>query len=762
MHDHSVRLQKIKAVIFAALFLCAFFVLVSGAHAAEYEQLESPMLYSPVPEYLPRNSFEYFIASYPIEMFVLLLLIAIITISAIILLYNRRKRIVERQRAIEAARFGAVVRKSLDEIYEVVMPDDEISRLRFDNSFLVRDKIRMQYTEYVQWVSANVIHPDDSQDYLENFIKPESLAEYILDTQNTFRREYRRKNDNGKYEYHSYSVQLAYYADSHQFRLMIFLQNIQTAKDSEQRTRQALIDAMTAAQKANEAKTSFLSRMSHEIRTPMNAITGYVTIARSSMNDAAKLENCIDKIEITSRHLHNIVNDVLDMSAIESGKITLTTTDFDPHQLLSSIWSEYQMQAQLNDIEFNVSIGDDLPDALMGDPTRVRQILSNLLSNSMKFTPAGKSVSLSATIMAYTRGKANLRFIVADTGMGMSDEFMQNIFMPFEQDKATSSIISGGTGLGLSIVKSLTTMMDGAISVSSKRGEGSTFTIDIPFDIAHSASNDENELTLGSRMLVIDGDKDTCEYIALVVERLGMKCDIAVSGAQGEKMAIEAAASNAPYSLCMMEWRLADMDGAELTRRLRCSAASNIVIDVISSVQAIKIQDEAIAAGVDHVVEKPLFQSTIFDIITNMHGRAPVRRSVEKKEYDFTGKRVLLAEDNPYNLETMTELLKMKHLEVDIAENGQLAVDRFSAAPQDYYDAILMDVQMPVMDGYAATRAIRTSEHAQARSIPIIAMTANAFAEDVSASLSSGMNGHLSKPIETGELFNTLRGIGRK
>lgn len=527
-----------------------------------------------------------------------------------------------------------------------------------------------------------------------------------------------------------------------------------------QKKNSLLSDAVAQAEHANSAKGQFLSRMSHEIRTPMNAIVGLTAIARQHKNEPEKIEEYLGKIDTSSKVLLNIINDVLDMSAIEGGKLKIANERFDMKQVLTGISTIYYPQCQAKGIAFEMKT-DIENEALIGDSLRVNQIMLNLVSNAYKFTPSGGSITICVKETARKDNTAFLRFTVSDTGCGMSKEMQERLFRPFEQESAGTAKMHGGSGLGLSIAKNLVDIMHGAIKAESEKDVGTTFTVDLPFGIA--PQSDENSAALSSlRVLTVDDDPAAREYTAIVLRRLGVAFDIVASGEEALVMLDKANEENNPYNICLVDWRMNGMDGVELTRRIKGSENGKTLVVIVSAYDLNEVEDRARDAGADHFVSKPLFQSTLYDVLMQLTNGGIQAKEQAPESYDFTGHRVLLAEDMELNAEIATELLNMVNLKVERAENGQRALEMFSACEPGYYDLILMDVQMPVMDGYEASRAIRGLSRADAASIPIFAMTANAFTEDVAAAISAGMNGHIAKPIDTNALYATINKVIRQ
>lgn len=515
-------------------------------------------------------------------------------------------------------------------------------------------------------------------------------------------------------------------------------------------------EAVHQAERANDAKSRFLSRMSHEIRTPMNAIVGITQIAVRHISEPDKITEYLEKIEASSKVLLNIINDVLDMSAIESERMRIAHDEFDLKSVLNGVSSIYYPQCKQKGVSFDLSANID-DEILVGDALRVNQILFNLISNAFKFTKPGGSICITVDQTNHTGERVYLRFTVTDTGIGMSKDMQERLFKPFEQEDAVVAQKYGGSGLGLAITKNLIELMHGAIRVESEKDKGTTFTVDLPFDIAPRQAGAQSSVDLKNMTaLIVDDDAHAREYTAIILERLGISYEVAVSGEAALELMQQACRTGKGYDVCFIDWRMPGVSGIEVTRQIRQLYKKDTVIIIVSAYDLSEVQDEAKAAGADMFISKPLFQSTVFNVLMQLSGGNCTKQTAKAEEYDFTGHRLLLAEDNDLNAEIATELLNLVHMEVDRAADGQEALDKFVSSAPGTYDAILMDVQMPVMDGYAAANAIRNAAHPQAASIPIYAMTANAFTEDVTAALSAGMNGHIAKPIDTEILYSTL------
>ena len=528
---------------------------------------------------------------------------------------------------------------------------------------------------------------------------------------------------------------------------------------------QVLSDALTAAEEASKAKTAFLSNMSHEIRTPMNAIIGLDNIALNDPDTPPKTREYLKKIGDSAEHLLGLINDILDMSRIESGRMTLRNEEFSFPKLLEAINTMFSGQCQDKGLEYQCRINSEVDDYYIGDNMKIRQILINILGNAVKFTPAGGHVELQVERKAQYDGKSTICFTVSDTGIGISEDFLPHIFDTFTQEDSSTTNQYGSSGLGLAITKSIVEMMNGNIDVQSRKGEGSTFTVSITLTDSprKEEGEDEEEIHPGDMsVLIVDDDPIACEHAALVLEKAGIASEIASSGQQAIEMVTLRHARMEPYNLILVDWKMPDMDGVETTRRIRAITGKESAIIILTAYRWDEILDEATDAGVDSFLPKPLFAAAVLDEFKLARKRKNISTMETGPKTDLSGRRILLAEDVRVNAEIMLMVLQMRQMEADLVENGKLAVEQFASHPEGYYDAILMDMRMPEMDGLEATCTIRAMDRADAKTIPIVALTANAFDEDVQRSLQAGLNAHLSKPVQPEVLFETLESLIRK
>ena len=520
---------------------------------------------------------------------------------------------------------------------------------------------------------------------------------------------------------------------------------------------QALSDALAVAEQASQAKTAFLSNMSHEIRTPMNAIIGLDNIALSDPDISPKSKEALEKIGASAHHLLNIINDILDMSRIESGRMIIRKEEFSFPRMMEQVNTIISGQCRDKGLDYECRIIGKLDDYYIGDDMKLRQVLINILGNAVKFTPTGGSIRFIVENTARFEGNSTLRFIISDTGIGMSKEFLPKLFESFSQEDSSSTSKYGSTGLGMSITKNLVEMMNGSIEVESEKGKGTTFIVSVTLQGSERRRFHSHADELQPRdmcVLVIDDDPVACEHAKLVMGQVGISCESALSGAEGVKMVKLRHARREPYNLILVDWKMPEMDGVETTRQIRSIVGYDAAIIILTSYNWYEIVEEAKKAGVDSFVPKPLFAATVMDEFRNAFKKKC--EGMHAAKTDLRGCRILVAEDIAINAEIMVMMLGMREIKADVANNGKVAVDMFATHEVGCYDAILMDMRMPEMDGLEATRKIRAMNRRDAKTIPIIALTANAFDEDVQRSLQAGLNAHLSKPVEPDALFATL------
>ena len=592
------------------------------------------------------------------------------------------------------------------------------------------------------------LHPEDRDRALE------AIAKHLADKtgKTPYDVEYRLMKKNGEFSYFRACGEAIRDDDGNAIFVAGAVIDITETKnillDSERKRIEA--DA------ASKAKSSFLSTMSHEIRTPMNAIIGMTTIGKLSQ-DIDKKDNAFKKIDGASKHLLGIINDILDMSKIEADKFELSPVSFEFEKMLQRVADVINIRVEERRQKFYVNIGKDIPPTLIGDDQRLSQVIANLLSNAVKFTPEEGSIRLDSQLVSEKDGMCRLQISVADTGIGITDEQKSRLFQSFEQAEAGTARKFGGTGLGLSISKRIVQLMGGDIRVDSEPGKGSTFTFNV---LLKRGVNEKKRLLdkdvnwKNIRIFVVDDEPEIREFFMAVCENQGITCTVSASGEE----AVKILEKENDYNIYFIDWHLPGMNGGELARLIQAKETQKAIITLFSSADWSAIEDEAHSAGVEKFISKPLFPSVIIDTINEFIGveSRVEQEDISKYTNDFTGYTILLAEDVDINREIVQAVLEPTHLTIDCAENGIKALDMFAAEPEKY-DMIFMDIQMPVMDGYESTRKIRALDVPNAKTIPIIAMTANVFREDVEKCLDAGMNGHVGKPIDFNEVFSQLQ-----
>lgn len=660
----------------------------------------------------------------------------------------------------EENRFRAILRETCEYIIET---DVETKSYTLHLPTLINRYPLADCSDYGSLIarySERYVAPEDREAFLRAVSLPEALSRMRREGGSCSIKY--TVNTNGSPAYKTWNMSLYRYDDNREYMLSYILDITklvleQQEKEREaERNRQIIKDALTAAEQASRAKSDFLSRMSHEIRTPMNAVIGMTTIAAASLDNRDKLTDCLGKIGLSSRYLLSLINDILDMSRIESGKVSIINEEFDFRSFVEGISSLIYPQAKNKNIVFDLNIEGVVDERYRGDPLRLNQVLINILSNALKFTPEWRSVHLSIRETRRVRDRAYLQFIVRDTGIGMEKGLLERIFEPFEQGGASISHSYGGSGLGLAISSNLVSLMNGHISVSSTPGVGSEFVVELPLLTVPDNTPKQDVSLEDIRVLVVDDDLVTCEHTTLILNRIGVDAEYVTSGKAAVTRVKSALQRHTCYNIALVDWKMPDMDGVETARSIRRIVGPDTLVIIMSAYDWTEIEARAREAGVDFFISKPIFQSVVQDVLLKATRRRQSAATLPVQKEDFAGRRILLVEDNEINMEIARTLLEFRNASVDGACNGQQAVEMFRSSPPKHYDAVLMDVRMPVMDGIAATQAIRGLNRADAATVPILAMTANAFAEDIEQSRKAGMNEHLAKPIEPETLYARL------
>ncbi|MCD8239014.1 MAG: response regulator [Clostridiales bacterium] len=529
----------------------------------------------------------------------------------------------------------------------------------------------------------------------------------------------------------------------------------------ETKNRKMLEEALEIAKVANEAKSTFLSNMSHDIRAPMSAIVGFAALLEKDTEQPEKVRSYTGKIISSSQHLLGLINDVLDMSKIESGKTTLNIAEFELPELVREVATIVRTQSNAKKQSFDISVKDVVHEHLSGDKLRINQILINILTNAVKYTPVGGEIKLEIIELPQkTKNFSRLRFVVSDNGIGISEEYMKNIFKPFTRETGSMTNKVQGTGLGMAITSNLVELMGGTIHVDSKQGEGSTFTVELEIRInKQDIDEDFWEKHGATHILVVDDDEDTCKGILTAMEGTGVETEYVLDGYSAVSRVKEANNEERDFNFVLIDWKMPGMDGLETAAEIRKILPGDVPIMILSAYDWSEIELKALEMGITGFLPKPFFLTNFKRVVESIREKENGDKTEAEEKNALSGLNVLAAEDNELNSELLYELLTMSGARCEIVENGKEAVLRFESSDEGEFDLILMDVQMPVMNGYEATEIIRKSGHINAKDIIIIAMTANAFAEDVKAALDSGMDAHIAKPIDMDRLEETLSGL---
>ena len=599
--------------------------------------------------------------------------------------------------------------------------------------------------------ALRALHPKDSPDHDKNF-----LAGIQCGEQSEWDADYAHQQTGERRWFHIVAMGSEVAGRTKYILVM-------SDRTADRKINQALSEAVAAAEAASRAKSTFLSNMSHDIRTPMNAIIGFTTLAVSNIDNQERVKDYLTKTLSSSRHLLALINDILDMSRIESGKLQLEETEVNIPEMLHDIKTIVSGQIYAKQLELYMDALDVADEDVYCDRTRLGQILLNLLSNAIKFTPAGGTVSVRIRQLAGTvRDCAQYEFRVRDNGIGMSPEFAQKIFEPFERERTSTVSRIQGTGLGMAITRNIVEMMGGTIKVQTEKNRGTEFIICLPLRVQTGSRREEKIAELaGLKALVVDDDFNTCDSVAKLLTRVGMRAEWTLSGREAVLRARQSIELGDPCRAYIIDWRLPDMNGIEVTRQIR-SLNDDTPIIILTAYDWSDIEAEAKAAGVTAFCSKPMFLSDLRDTLLTAIGHmqtAEEQDILPGKNADFRGRHILLVEDNELNREIAMTILHEYGFLVDIAENGAVAVEKVRTSDPGRYDLVLMDVQMPIMDGYTATQRIRALKDPARAAVPIVAMTANVFEEERKQAFDCGMNGFLSKPIVVEELIDALKGI---
>ncbi len=624
--------------------------------------------------------------------------------------------------------------------------------------FLEAFERKLSFQESMEFYIQEYVCEED-RDMVRQAVSEDKIEQGLLEGKQ-YHVNFRTKGS-GVPEYNQMKIVRAGLAEERR-SIVLGIRSVDKEIRSEMEQRGRLKDALMQANRASKAKSVFLSNMSHDIRTPMNAIVGFTSLAMKHIDNRDRMEEYLKKIMTSGNHLLSLINDVLDMSRIESGKIRLEEKACSLPEILHGICNIVQADVHAKQLELHVDTMDIRNEDIFCDKLRLNQVLLNLLGNAVKYTGAGGAINMRITEKAGApEGYATYEFSIKDNGVGMSAEFVEHIFEPFEREM--NSTVSGiqGTGLGMAITKNIVDMMNGTIEVESELGEGSTFTVSFTFQIREKEKEEQDIPELKNcRALVVDDDFNTCDSVSYMLGQIGLRAEWTLSGKEAVLRTKQASMRKDGYLVYIIDWLLPDMNGIEVTRRVRQMMGDDVPVIVLTAYDWSDIEEEAKEAGVTAFCSKPLFMSELRDCLRTVIGLEEADE-VEQASgtVQFKAGRILLAEDNELNQEIAVEILDSAGFKTEVAENGKIAVEMLEKSSPGYYQLVLMDVQMPVMNGYEAVREIRQLENQKLASVPVIAMTANAFEEDKQEALRNGMDGHIAKPINIEILFNTLNKV---
>ncbi len=647
--------------------------------------------------------------------------------------------------------------------YVIDLDDDSVKVLKLDGYITegLEPCHKEKEYDYQQILNAYIdkrVHPED-REMLRVALNSKTVLD-AFEEDGDYAGHYRIVQDGETHYYQFRYTQISDLGPNGHRLCVAGFQNIDTVAAEEAANRRAMADALAAAEHSNRAKTTFLNNMSHDIRTPMNAIIGFTSLAATHLDNKEQVSSYLQKIQTSSRHLLSLINDVLDMSRIESGKMRIEETETNLGHVMHDLKTIVQTDITAKQLDFFIDTVDIENEQVICDKLRLNQILLNLLSNAVKFTNPGGYVSLRiAQNPGAPQGFADYEFSVKDSGIGMSPEFIDHVFEAFEREHSSTVGGTQGTGLGMAITKNIVDMMGGNIDVESTMGKGTQFRVNLRFKTIDNPEKTEPPKQLyGLRALVVDDSLHTCTSVTKMLTQIGMRADWTTSGKEAVFRASFAAEQNDEYYAYIIDWLMPDMNGIECVRRIRAAIGNEKPIIILTAYDWADIEHEAREAGVTAFCSKPLFMSDLRQLleapfVAAAHEEAtgePVRKP------DFAGKRVLIVEDNALNREITAQVLESVDVKTHLAVNGADAVSEVEKHPAGYFGLVLMDIQMPIMNGYDATRCIRALQDPGKASTPIYAMTANTFEEDKQAALAAGMDGHLAKPIEVPVLIQTL------
>lgn len=650
--------------------------------------------------------------------------------------------------------FDRFILVDLDEDkYEYIIEDEnkKLPGIGFEGS----------YGDILQNIFSKCFKNDEKHTSVDTMLQREKLIEQLDFGKDTFSLEYSEEFDtDNEFRWTNLAVLCVERRRGVPTKVLMASQDETELKKKEVRDQEALREAYQAAENASNAKSDFLSKMSHDIRTPMNAIIGMTALAGSYIDDKDRMLECLKKITSSSKLLLGLINEVLDMSRIESGNIKLVDEDIELSVLLEDVLELVKGDVKNKNLDLNVSIENMKHEKVIGDSIRIQKIFTNIISNSIKYTPNGGKISITVNEKpTHSKSTSCFEFIFEDTGIGMSKEFVKKIFVPFERAEDSRIDKIQGTGLGMAIVNNIIHMMGGEIQVESEINKGSRFTVTMVLKLQDDKEETDKEL-INLKVLVVDDEKVVCDSTCKVLNSIGMNSEGVTTGKEAVTRVVEEHEKNDDFYAAIIDWNMPEMNGIETTKEIRKAVGKDVPIIIMSAYDWSDIEEEAKAAGVNAFISKPLFKSrltTTFKQLLNNNQEEENPLSVLKNE-DYSNRRALVVEDNELNAEIMREMLNMTGIKVDRAENGKVAVEKLESEPENYYDIVFMDIQMPIMNGYQAAEAIRQMDQRKdVHTIPIIAVTANAFVEDILTAKAAGMNEHIAKPVDIKELDEILQ-----
>lgn len=681
----------------------------------------------------------------------LLTAFAVFTVCLLLLKWKQKKKLVW-----EKQEMSQIVNGVTQLFNRFVVVDLEADRYEYLKNMEKGLAAKGKYSELVDFFTPRYIREEDAAD-MSHVITKDYIREHMDKDTPYLQFEYRIQRESQSWE--NISILCLKRKAGVPSVVLLAIQDVTTLKENELLNRIALKEAFEAADAANHAKSNFLSHMSHDIRTPMNAIMGMTAVAVMNIDDKERLVDCLNKITLSSRHLLALINDVLDMSKIESGRVTLSEEEFDMSKSVESLLAIIHPQMQAKNQKLKVSVSNITHEHVIGDSLRLQQVFVNIMGNSVKFTPEGGTISFSISEKpSRVKGSGCYEFVFEDTGIGMNQEFIEKIFEPFTRAESSHKQNIEGTGLGMPIAKNIVRMMNGDIQIESKPGTGSKFTVTVYLKL-QNVEEESTEYLKELRVLVADDEKDACENACELLNSIGMYADGVLSGDEAIERLQDAHDNAEEYSVVILDWKMPGKCGVETTREIRKRLGNDVPIIILSAYDWSVIEQEAKEAGVNAFIAKPLFKSRLLYVLKSVIGHQNKEKNSDIdvfEQSDYSGKRVLVVEDNDLNIEIAEELLTYIGIEVEKARDGQQAIDVLFDRPENYYDLIFMDIQMPVKNGYEAAREIRAADREDLKTIPIVAMSADAFSDDIQRTMTVGMNDHVAKPIELPKLLEAL------